>query len=127
MRGGVAGKGTIFGLPKFHFYYANPLIRILGCNIHLVITYYSPNDTLILVTIYSVILLMIHLQEAELAQQKETPPSKVPQGAEGGAEPHGRPQQETFGGYDCEFVEPPTSAFQTECPICSLILRVQTN
>ena len=31
--------------------------------------------------------------------------------------------QETFGGYDYEFVEPPQSAFQTECPICHLILR----
>ena len=30
---------------------------------------------------------------------------------------------ETFGGYDCEFVKQPTSAFQTECPICNLILR----
>jgi len=32
-------------------------------------------------------------------------------------------QDETFGGYDCEFVEAPTSAFQTECPICHLILH----
>ena len=31
--------------------------------------------------------------------------------------------KETFGGYDCEFVEPPPSAFQMECPICHLILR----
>ena len=31
--------------------------------------------------------------------------------------------KETFGGYNCEFVEPPQSAFQTECPICHLILR----
>ena len=30
---------------------------------------------------------------------------------------------ETFGGYDCEFVEPPPSVFQMECPICHLILR----
>ena len=58
------------------------------------------------------------------AQQKETPPTKAPQKAEGGAEPHGRPQQEeTFGGYDCEFIDPPPSVFQMECPICSLILR----
>ena len=28
-----------------------------------------------------------------------------------------------FGGYNCEFVEPPSSAFQTECSICSLVLR----
>ena len=31
--------------------------------------------------------------------------------------------KEAFGGYDCEFVEPPPSVFQTECPICHLILR----
>ena len=30
---------------------------------------------------------------------------------------------EMFGGYDCEFVERPPSAFQMECPICHLILR----
>ena len=69
----------------------------------------------------------VHTQETGLAQQKKTPPTNTPLGAEGGAvggaEPHGRSQQETFGGYDCEFVEPPTKAFQTECPICSLILR----
>ena len=69
---------------------------------------------------------MNHLRthkHANLALQKETLPSKAPLGAEGGAESHGWPQQEMFGGYDCEFVERPTSAFQTECPICSLILR----
>ena len=39
-------------------------------------------------------------------------------------EPWGRPtQREAFGGYDCEFVEPPASAFQTHCPVCRLILR----
>ena len=27
------------------------------------------------------------------------------------------------GGYDCEFVEPPPPAFQTECPICLQILK----
>jgi len=32
-------------------------------------------------------------------------------------------ETETFGGYDCEFVETPASAFQTQCPICHLILR----
>ena len=31
-------------------------------------------------------------------------------------------ETETFGGYDCEFVETPASAFQTQCPICHLIL-----
>ena len=27
------------------------------------------------------------------------------------------------GGHDCEFVEPPPASFQTECPICLLILK----
>jgi hypothetical protein len=27
------------------------------------------------------------------------------------------------GGYDCEFVEPPPAAFQTDCPICLHVLR----
>ena len=64
-----------------------------------------------------------HTQKAEHAQQKKNLPSKV--SAKGGAETHApdMSQQEAFGGYDCEFVEPPTSAFQTECPICSLVIR----
>ena len=65
----------------------------------------------------------VHAQEAELAQQKEPPPTNTQLGAVGGAEPQSRAQQETFGGYDCEFVEPPSRTFQTECPICFLILR----
>ena len=65
----------------------------------------------------------VHTQEVELAQQKKTPPTNTPLGAEGGAELHGSPQQETFGGYDCKFVESFPSVFQTECPICRLILR----
>ena len=35
----------------------------------------------------------------------------------------GSQHKETFGGYDCKFVEPPPSVFQTECPICTWILR----
>ena len=31
--------------------------------------------------------------------------------------------KDTFGGYDCKFVTPPTSVLQTDCPICRLILR----
>ena len=31
--------------------------------------------------------------------------------------------EERSGGYDCEFVEPPPAAFQTECPICLHVLR----
>ena len=32
-------------------------------------------------------------------------------------------RRENRGGYDCEFVEPPPEAFQTECPVCMLILK----
>ena len=31
--------------------------------------------------------------------------------------------EENCGGYDCEFVEPPQSTFQTECPVCLQILK----
>ena len=31
--------------------------------------------------------------------------------------------KEKCGGYDCEFVEPPQKAFQTECPVCLQILK----
>ena len=27
------------------------------------------------------------------------------------------------GGYDCEFVEKPPEAIQSECPVCQLVLR----
>ena len=30
---------------------------------------------------------------------------------------------ENRGGYDCEFVESPTSVLQTECPVCKLVLK----
>ena len=32
-------------------------------------------------------------------------------------------EEENRGGYDCEFIEPPPPAFQTECPICLHILK----
>ena len=45
----------------------------------------------------------------------------------GGELPRDRPnvavQEETYGGYDCEFIEPPPNVFQTKCPVCHLILR----
>ena len=45
----------------------------------------------------------------------------------GGAQLHGSldeaVQNETYGGYECEFIERPPSVFQTKCPICRLILR----
>lgn len=44
-----------------------------------------------------------------------------------GAQPNNMPnvavQKERFGGYDCEFIKPPPSVYQTTCPICHLILR----
>jgi len=52
---------------------------------------------------------MRHEEGAESGQSREM--SKMPM------------QKRTFGGYDYDFVEPPPSAFQTECPICHLILR----
>ena len=66
----------------------------------------------------------MYTQEAQIAQQKKTSPTNIPLGAVGGEKPpRRRPHQRMFGGYDCEFVEPLPSAFQIECPICSLILR----
>ena len=69
---------------------------------------------------------LLYLQEPQPAHQKETPIAKVTMGHEGRAEVGEKSklttQKKTFGGYDCEFVESPTSAFQTECPICHLIL-----
>ena len=81
------------------------------------------HDSIDLIRVMVVMWLYAHTQEAELAQKKKTPATKTPLGTLGGAGPHGRPQKQTFGGYDCEFVEPPPSVFQTECLICNLILR----
>ena len=36
---------------------------------------------------------------------------------------HPVPGDENRGGYDCEFVNPPLEAFQTECPVCLQILK----
>ena len=33
------------------------------------------------------------------------------------------PRKENRGGYDCEFVERPSDAFQGECPVCLLVLK----
>ena len=72
-----------------------------------------------------------YLQEQQLAHQKEASVTKVTirHDYKGRAEVGQRQEnsaksklKETFGGYNCEFVEPPQSAFQTECPICHLIL-----
>ena len=65
----------------------------------------------------------IHAQEPELAQHKDTPPSKVPLEPVGGAEPYRKPQQvEKFDDYYCKFVKPPLKTFETECSICGLVL-----
>ena len=72
---------------------------------------------------------IVYLQEPQLAHQKEATVSKVRMGHEGGAEvgqhheKSATSAQETFGGYDYDFIELPPSIFQTECPICHLILR----
>ena len=65
----------------------------------------------------------IYIQELELAHQKDLP-------FEAGKEPEGGTNHTDegdwkgiSGGYDCKFVESPLSAFQTDCPICRLILR----
>ena len=42
--------------------------------------------------------------------------------AEAGAPP-GKKTHQNRGGYDCEFATQPPDAFQTECPICLLILK----
>ena len=61
--------------------------------------------------------------QVEFVQEKKTLYSKAPLGP-GEAVPHDRPQQkEPFGGYDCEFVEPPPTDIEPECPICWMILR----
>ena len=40
------------------------------------------------------------------------------------AQPQARGQAADFpGGYDCDFVQPPPEAVQSECPICHLVLR----
>ena len=36
---------------------------------------------------------------------------------------HGDKYKVNRGGYDCDFVEPPPQAFQTECPVCLQILK----
>ena len=47
---------------------------------------------------------------------------------EGGTEPNGSPKEDDWketipGGYDCKFVEQPPTVFQTDCPVCRLLLR----
>ena len=75
----------------------------------------------------AIILTITHTQEPEHAQPDKTPPSKLWRRSEEGAKLYGRPKvddwQKKFGGYDCKFVEQPPNAFQTECPICRLLLR----
>ena len=60
---------------------------------------------------------ILFLQEPELTPSQA---SSALLGPEGVAQPHSK---EKFGGYDCKFVTPPPTAFQTECPICHMILR----
>ena len=76
------------------------------------------------------IITLYTLQEPQTAHQREAPVSNVTVDHDGGAEMSQSREKskvpapnESFGGYECEFVKPPTSAFQTDCPICHLILR----
>ena len=70
--------------------------------------------------------IVIFKQEPEDCQQDESPPSKTQLLPERGPTPHNRPyvagKKNKFGGYDCKFVKQPPSAFQTECPVCRLLL-----
>ena len=72
-------------------------------------------------------ILLPNTQELELAQQKEISHFKADMEPEGGTEPTDSSDEgdlrEASGGYDCTFVEPLPSAFQTECPVCRLLLR----
>ena len=67
------------------------------------------------------------LQEQELALQKDVLPFKADIEPERGTNPTDSPDEgdwkEVSGGYDCKFVETPPSAFQTDCPVCRLVLR----
>ena len=52
-------------------------------------------------------------------------PSKAQLKPTEGEELHGKSKisdKKMFGGYSCEFVEPPASVFQTHCPICTLVV-----
>ena len=63
------------------------------------------------------------MQEPQPVPLKETLLSKALPEEGAYLEPEVTDQKEVFGGYDCKFMEPPPSPFQTECPICHLILR----
>ena len=66
---------------------------------------------------YSISDNILFFQEPELTRSRA---SSALLGPKGEAQPHSK---EKFGGYDCKFVTPPPTAFQTECPICHMILR----
>ena len=76
------------------------------------------------VNLLSCRLLKCTQEPTELAEQKG--PSKAQLGSDN-EKPHGDAKlpdgKQTFGGYDCKFVEPHQSLFQTICPICLLVLR----
>ena len=50
---------------------------------------------------------------AEKPNEPQLPPSAVRRDR----------KEENRGGYDCDFVEPPPEAIQTECPVCLIILK----
>ena len=54
--------------------------------------------------------------------------AKLPGPDDGQAEaneplPRAVPRDKNSGGYDCEFLEPPQSVFQTKCLVCLQILK----
>ena len=50
-------------------------------------------------------------------------PSVLPQDEDQQAQPQARGQADNWqGGYDCDFVQPPPEAVQSECPVCHLVL-----
>ena len=72
-------------------------------------------------------ILLSTTQELELARQKDISLFKADIEPEGGTKPTDSPDKgdwnEISGGYDCKFVEVPPNAFQTDCPVCRLLLR----
>ena len=79
--------------------------------------------TRFLQTSHKLCIILLIVTHTQVAQKKEILLSKASLVPQGGAEPYGYLKVKTFGGYDCKFVEQPPSPFQTECPVCRLLLR----
>ena len=57
---------------------------------------------------------LIYSQEPQLVQHRRSLPSSSPNVTH---------SNQSFGGYNYKLAEPVTNAFQTECPVCRLLLR----